>query len=79
MGGNDAGVQPTSKTIMQIDIHYLPPKRFIAVPQKHAIPESWAGAKFFKTIELETGDIRYGMGDAAQILTTIEQEGYAAI
>lgn len=45
----------------------------------HAVPETLAGAKFFKTIELKSGDVRIGMGDAARILAAIEKDGYAAI
>lgn len=64
---------------MNIDIYSHTHRRFIAVPHKHAVPESWAGAKFFKTIELKSGDVRIGMGDAAQILAAIEKNGYAAV
>lgn len=64
---------------MNIDIYSHTHRHFIAVPHTHAVPESWAGAKFFKTIELKPGDVRIGMGDAAQILAAIEKDGYAAV
>lgn len=64
---------------MNIDIYCTTAKRFIAVLHKHPIPESWAGARFFKTIDLQPVDVRYGMGDAAQVLAYIEGEGYAVI
>lgn len=64
---------------MKIDIYSHTRNRFVAVPHKHVIPESWDGAKYFKTIDLKSGDVRIGMGDAALVLKTIEVEGYAAI
>ena len=64
---------------MRIDIYRHTGKRFIAVPEGHAIPESWAGARYFKTIDLLPGDIRIGMGDAAQVLAGIGGAGYAVI
>lgn len=64
---------------MRIGIYRHTGKRFIAVPEGHAVPEFWAGARFFKTIDLLPGDVRIGLGDAAQVLATIQGEGYAAI
>lgn len=64
---------------MNIDIYSHTRNRFVAVPHKHTIPESWAGAKYFKTIDLQPDDVRYGLGNAAEVLATIEVEGYAAI
>lgn len=64
---------------MEIDIYRNTRNRFIAVPNKHAPPSSWAGARFFKSIALQPDDVRIGLGDAAEVLATIEVEGYAAI
>jgi len=64
---------------MRIDIYRHTGKRFIAVPTGSFIPESWAGARYFKTIDLLPGDIRIGIGDAAQVLAGIGGEGYAII
>ena len=64
---------------MRIDIYRHTGKRFIAIPAGNHVPESWAGARFFKTIDLQPVDVRYGMGDSAQVLATIEGEGFAAI
>lgn len=64
---------------MRIDIYSHTRKRFIAVPAGNPVPESWAGARFFKTIDLQPGDIRIGLGNATQILASIQGEGFAAI
>jgi len=64
---------------MKIDIYHHTRNRFIAVPHTHAVPESWAGARYFKTIDLKPDDVRYGLGHAAQVLAAIEETGYAAI
>jgi len=64
---------------MRIDIYRHTGKRFIAVPEGHAVPESWAGARFFKTIDLLPGDVRIGLGDADRVLAAIEKDGYAVL
>ncbi|PZS90084.1 hypothetical protein [Stenotrophomonas maltophilia] len=64
---------------MKIDIYKHVKKGYIAVRAGHPIPQSWAGAKYFKTIELNRGDVRIGMGDADQVLTAIEKDGYAVL
>ncbi|MDI9271793.1 hypothetical protein [Stenotrophomonas sp. PFBMAA-4] len=62
---------------MKINICRITLNRFIAVPQGHALPESWAGAKFFKTIDLHPDDERIGIGNPKAILAAIEQDGFA--
>lgn len=64
---------------MTIDIYKHVKKGYIAVRAGHPIPQSWAGAKYFKTIELNPRDVRIGLGDAAQILAAIEKDGYAVL
>lgn len=64
---------------MRIDIYHHTGKRFIALPAGNPVPESLAGARFFKTIDLRPGDVRIGLGNANQILATIQGEGFAAI
>jgi hypothetical protein len=64
---------------MKIDIYKYVKKGYIAVRAGHPIPQSWAGAKYFKTIELNPGDVKIGMGDADQVLTAIEKDGYAVL
>lgn len=64
---------------MRIDIYRHTGKRFIAIPAGNPVPESWAGARFFKTIDLRTGDVRIGLGNATKILASIQMEGFAAI
>lgn len=62
---------------MNIDIYSHTRKRYIAVPKGNVIPESWADAKFFKTIELRPGEVRIGLGNADDILAAIEKDGHA--
>ncbi|PPU25501.1 hypothetical protein [Xanthomonas arboricola] len=64
---------------MNIDIYSNAHRRFIAVSHMHAVPEPWASAKFFKTIELKCDDVRIGMLSATRILVAIEKDGYAVI
>lgn len=62
---------------MNIDIHRRNGNRYIAVPAGNTVPESWAGASYFKTIDLEPGDNRIGTGDATTILANIAKEGWS--
>lgn len=62
---------------MNIDIYSHTRKRYIAVLKGKVIPESWADAKYFKTIELRPAEVRIGLGNADDILAAIEKDGYA--
>lgn len=62
---------------MYIDIYRRPTKGYVAVAKAGVVPESWAGARLFKTIELLPAQVRIGLGDAAEILAAIEKDGYA--
>lgn len=64
---------------MKINIFRTTRNRFIAVPKGHTLPESWAGAKFFKTIDLQPGDERIGIENPKAVLAAIEQEGFAPL
>jgi hypothetical protein len=46
-------------------------------PLEQGLPESWAGAKLFKTIGLLPGRVRTALGDAMAILEAIDKDGYA--
>lgn len=54
-----------------------PRNRFRAIPTGNTVPESWADARYFKTIDLEPGDIRIGAGDATTVLANIAKEGWS--
>ena len=62
---------------MYIDIYHRPTKGYVAVAKAGIVPESWAGARLFKTIELLPGQVRIALGDAIAILEAIDKDGYA--
>lgn len=62
---------------MYIDIYHRPIKGYVAVAKAGGVPEPWAGARLFKTIELLPGQVRIGLGDNTAILAAIEKDGYA--
>jgi len=62
---------------MYIDIHRRPTKGYVAVAKAGIVPESWTGARLFKTIELLPGQVRIALGDAIAILEAIDKDGYA--
>lgn len=64
---------------MKIDIYSNTHSRsgYIAVATGSPVPECWAGALLFKTIDLQPGDNRICMGDTAEVLAAIENDGYA--
>ena len=64
---------------MRIDIHRHTGNRFIAIPANVALPESWAGARYFKTIDLEPTDIRIGMKDASAVLDRLDEVGWVEV
>lgn len=64
---------------MKIDIYKYVKKGYIAVRAGHPIPQSWAGAKYFKTIELNPGDVKIGLEDTDQALAEIERDGYSVL
>ncbi|HHA2817993.1 TPA: hypothetical protein ACOFCQ_000521 [Stenotrophomonas maltophilia] len=64
---------------MKINIFRTTRNRFVAVLEGHALPEPWAGAKFFKTIDINPDDERIGIGNAEVLLAEIEQSGFAPL
>lgn len=64
---------------MKINIFRAPRSRFVAVPEGHPLPETWAGAKFFKTIDIHPDDERIGIDNAKTVLAAIEQNGFAPL
>jgi hypothetical protein len=62
---------------MKIDIYRCKGNRYIAVPAGGLSPIICADACYIKTIDLQTGDIRIGAGDASVILENIEKEGWS--
>jgi hypothetical protein len=62
---------------MYIDTYHRPTKGYVAVANAGVVPEPWAGARLFKTIELLPGQVRIGLGDTTAILAAIEKDGYA--
>ena len=65
---------------MNIDIHRRKGNRFIAVPAGHALPESWEGATYFKSIDLKPGQPRIGMVNSTEtVLADIEEVGWSVM
>lgn len=64
---------------MKINIYRTTRNRFIAARTGHALPESWEGAQFFKTIDLQPDDERIGIESPKAILAAIEQDGFAPL
>ena len=66
---------------MQIDIYkHHHTTAFLGVPAGKPIPESWEGYRYFKSIDLLSGQSRIAMrGDAETILATIEAVGLSVM
>ena len=70
---------------MKIDIYRCLEQlryRFIAVPAGNPVPESWVdcNCRFFKTIDLLTGQSRIGMAsDADTVLSTVDEVGWSVM
>lgn len=51
--------------------------RYRAIPAGSDVPESWAGARHFKTLDLQPGTRLIGAGDTTTILANLAKEGWS--
>lgn len=51
--------------------------RYRAIPAGNPVPESWAGAIPFKTLDLQPGTNLIGAGDTTTILANLAKEGWS--